>query len=756
MGILSPVSKPLMKRIQKDFGGISKTQRLALEMGTAKHEEQLFTGKPDWNVFYDLPAAIVSPEAQAFIDGPVQELCRMVTDWQVRNSEEQDMPQEVWSFLREKGFFGLVIPKEYGGHGFSEFEHGEIIATLGTHSMVAALTTMVPNSLGPGMLILKYGTDAQKKKYLPKLASGEYLPCFALTEPFAGSDAFGGMRTTGKLDMEEGADGLKMTITLNGEKRYITLAPVSNLAGVAFRAEDPKNVHGKGEEAGITCALVERGTPGLDMSHRHRPMDIPFMNGPIFLDQAKISADDVIGGPAMIGRGDEMLMDCLGIGRSISLPNMSLASGRLLCTAMGAYTRAREQFGYPLSEMKSLHGHLARIAAQTYMINAGRTAMAQRVDQGEKPSVGSAILKVHTTTAMADMTRASMRLQGGKAIMQGVHNLLSMLFWGVPIAETVEGDNEMTKTVLAYAQGLKKCHPQLSREIAAAESGDLKTFEKVLVEHVGAMCRNILRCFTLGLTGAGGAGPEKADAFALSYFRQMNRVCAAFNVAANVTMAVLGGAIQKESKVSERLGLAYSHMEMAAYTLRDYSMNGSMKEERPLVEWIVKTKLHEAEQELKELIDNYGEHSKLAKAFLRVMIFPLGLMYKKPTDKLTSEVAMLLTRSGPVRERLTKGTYIPLNDPHNAVAQAERTLRLIETVEEPLLAKLKASMNDRKAVRALLESRDSFAQMRAKNLLPEADIAALENVAAQKRRLIDVDYYKIGENFRKGIGANPL
>ena len=750
MGVLSPFSKSLMKRINRDFGQVSKTQRIALEAGTAVHEEQLFTGKPDWNVINNLPKPTLSPEAQAFLDGPVEELCRMVSDWDVRNSDEQDMPEHVWKFMNEKRFFGLVIPKEYGGLGFNALEHAEIVAKLGTHSMTAALTTMVPNSLGPGELIVHYGTDAQKKEILPKLATGEFFPCFALTEPFAGSDAFGGMKTTGVVFKDE-TGALKVRI--EGEKRYITLAPKSNMAGVAMKLKDPDNLLGKGTEPGITCALLRKDTKGMSIGNRHRPMDIPFMNGPIFLNNAEISVDDIIGGPAMAGRGDEMLMECLGVGRSISLPNMSLAAGRLVSTVAGAYARTREQFGFALGDMKALHNHLARIAGQTYMINAARTVMAQRVDGGEKPSVGSAILKVHATTAMADIVRAANRLQGGKAIMQGPHNMMGMVHWGVPIAETVEGDNVMTESVVVYAQGLKKCHPTLGREIAAAEKGDVKAFEAALFDHVKNMFGNIGRAFAYGLTGGGGNGAEGSDAYAQRSYKKLNRLCAAFNVAVNITAAVMGGGIQKEQTVSRRLGRVYSHVQLAAYTLREYKLNGSKPEERPVVDWVVKSKLYEAEQELKDLIDNYP--SKLAGAFMRVVIFPRGLLHNKPSDKLESEVAMLLTRSGPVREMLTKGTYVPMDDQHNSVAQAERTLRLIETVETPIIAKLKESM-DRKAFKALMVEPDPLGVIKARGLLPAEDIAKLDMVAKEKRRVVDVDNYAPGENFRRGISANPL
>lgn len=751
MGILSPVSKMLMKRISKDFGQVSKTQRLALEAGTAVHEEQLFTGKPDWNVLNNLPAPKLSPEAEAFLKGPVEELCRMVTDWDVRNSEEQDMPEHVWKFLRENRFFGMVIPKEHGGLGFNALEHAEIVAKIGTHSMTAALTVMVPNSLGPGELIAHYGTDEQKKEILPKLAVGELFPCFALTEPFAGSDAFGGMKTTGTVYKEEGTGELK--IRIEGEKRYITLAPKSNLPGVAMKLKDPENLLGKGTEPGITCALLRKDTKGMSIGNRHRPMDIPFMNGPIFLNGAEISVNDIIGGPAMAGRGDEMLMECLGVGRSISLPNMSLAAGRLVSTVAGAYARTREQFGFSLSDMKALHNHLSRIAGQTYMIDAARTALAQRVDGGEKPSVGSAILKVHATTAMADIVRAANRLQGGKAIMQGPHNMMGMIHWGVPIAETVEGDNVMTESVVVYAQGLKKCHPTLGQEIAAAEKGDAKAFESALFSHVKNMFGNIGRAFAFGLLGGGGAGAEGADAYAQRAYKKLNRLCAAFNVAVNVTAAVMGGGIQKEQTVSRRLGRVYSNVLLAAYTLRQYQLEGSKADERPVVDWVVQSKLYEAEQEMKDLLDNYP--NKLAAAFMRAIIFPRGLLHKKPSDKLEAEVASLLTRTGSARDRLTRGTYLPLDDARNPVAQAERTLRLIETVETPIIAKLKSSM-DRKAFKALMFEPDPLAIIKARNLLPPEDIEKLDMVAKEKRRVVDVDNYAPGENFRKGISANPL
>lgn len=750
MGILSPFSKPLMKRIRKDFGQISETQRIALEAGTAHHEEQIFTGAPDWDAIQSLPAPAMSPAAQAFLDGPVEELCRMVDDWQIRNSDEQDLPEHAWEFMRKNKFFGLVIPREYGGLGFNALEHAEIVSKIGTHSMSAALTTMVPNSLGPGELIMHYGTQQQKDDILPKLADGTLLPCFALTEPHAGSDA-AGIRTHGVVYKDETSG--KPMIRLNGEKRYITLAPKAGIVGLACRIEDPENLLGKGTDPGITCIMLPRETPGMTIGNRHRPMDIPFQNGPIFLKDAVISAEQIIGGPDMAGEGWRMLMECLGIGRSISLPNMSLAAGRRASVAAGAYARTREQFGFALADMKALHGHLARIAGHTYMINAARTVMAQRVDNGETPSIGSAILKVHATDAMQDIVRATTRLMGGKAIMQGPHNLMGMMHWGVPVAETVEGDNVMTESVVIYGQGLKKGHPQLGKEISAAENNDVVAFEKQLMSHVGNMIANQGRAFLYGLTGGGGKAATGADAKAAAHYKRLNRICAAFNFAANITAAILGGAIQREQTVSRRLGRIYSHALLSSYTLYDYQRNGANKAEWPVVDWVVKNRLHQAEEELKELIDNYP--NKLAAFAMRLFIFPRGRIFKKPSDKHDAEVARLLITPGPVRDRLTRNTFIPMDDPHNALAQAQRTLQLIVEVEEPILAKLRGSM-DRKAFRALMERPDAHATMRAQNLLPEADIAALENVARERRKTIDTDHYEFGENFRHGRSANKF
>lgn len=749
MSILSPLTKPLMKRIRADFGQVSETQRIALDAGTAKHEEQIFSGKPDWDIVHDLPHPEISAEAQAFLDGPVEELCGMLDDWKIRNSAEQDLPEEAWEFLRNQRFFGLVIPKEYGGKGFNALEHAEIVAKIGTHSMPGALTTMVPNSLGPGELIMHYGTEEQKNEILPKLASGELLPCFALTEPFAGSDA-AGIRTRAVVYKDENGEA---KLRIDGEKRYITLAPKANIVGLACKLEDPDNILGKGTEPGITCVLLPRETPGMTIGNRHRPMDIPFQNGPIFLDNVNVSVKNIIGGPDMAGEGWRMLMECLGIGRSISLPNMSLAGGRRLSIAAGAYAKGREQFGFSLSEMKALHGHLATIASNTYMINAARTVMAQRVDSGETPSIGSAILKVHATTAMAELTRATTRLMGGKAIMQGTHNLTGMIHWGVPVAETVEGDNVMTESVVIYGQGLKKAHPYLGKLIGAAEKNDLKAFEKAMVGQVGNVIANKSRAFLYGLTGGGGSAATGADEQSAAHYRRLNRMCAAFNFAANITALVLGGAIQREQTVSRRLGRVYSHVLLAAYTLNDYNRHGASKAEWPIVDYVVKKRLFEAEQEMRDLIENYP--NKFARMALRAVIFPRGTLYKKPSDKLEAEVARLLTTPGPVRARLTRNTYLPMHDDHNALAQAEKTLKLITEVEAPIIAKLKANM-DRKAFRALMENPSPYGEIRAKGLLPEEDVVTLEKVAHERRRLIDTDYYAFGENFRKGQGANPL
>lgn len=748
------MAKPMMKTVAKGFGTVSETQKIALDAGSAKHEEQFFTGAPDWEKLDDLPHPEMSAGAKKLLDDNGEKLMELIDDWEIRNSDQQDLTEEAWQFLKDNKFFGLVIPEEYEGLGLSAYDHAEIVARIGTFTLPGALTVMVPNSLGPGELLAHYGTQQQKDYFLPRLANGVDIPCFGLTEPNAGSDA-AGIQTTGVVF--KGEDG-KPQIKINGQKRYITLSgDVGTLIGLAIRLEDPENLLGKGAQPGITCVLVPREEQGDAIKiMRHRPMDIPFQNGQIFIKDAVVSADNIIGGPDMAGEGWRMLMESLGIGRSISLPANSASAGKRTSYAIGAYMGIRQQFGFPLANMKGLHQQMAEAGALTYMIDAARTAMAQRVDNGERPAIGSAVLKVQATEAMATIVENGMRLQGGNGVIQGPRNFMGMTPQGEYVGRTVEGDNNMTKSVVIFGQGSKKGHQFLTDEVNAATAGDLPAFKKLFKAHTQDVLDNMFMSRKQSKKGFGGVAPEFADERTERYFQQINRMSAAFNFSANLTLALLSKDIQIEQATSERLGEIYGNMEMLYYTLRHFhKVHGGDEAFLPLVEWVAQTKLYEAEEAMQDLIDNYPTKHKAVKTLLRQAIFPKGRKYKKPSDELNAKVAEAISRPGKVRDWLRDGMMVP-NDPTNVIRHLELAFEFITEKEEPLMADIRGRF-DRKEFKAMAEhGQDKFIDaLEAAGKASADEIAILRQAQKYRDEVVEVDYFE-AKDLRKGIVANKL
>lgn len=769
------MAKPMMKSVAKGFGTVSETQKIALDAGSANHEEQFFTGAPDWEKLDDLPLPEMSDDAKKLLEENSEQLMTLVDDWEIRNSDRQDLPDEAWQFLKDNKFFGLVIPKDYEGLGLSAYDHAEIVARIGTFTLPGALTVMVPNSLGPGELIGHYGTQWQKDHFLPRLANGIDIPCFGLTEPNAGSDA-AGIQTTGVVF--KGEDGTPQ-IKINGEKRYITLSgDVGTLIGLAIRLEDPDNLLGKGTEPGITCVLVPREEQGdaIDIK-RHRPMDIPFQNGQIFIRDAVVSADNIIGGSDMAGEGWRMLMESLGIGRSISLPANSASAGKRTSYAIGAYMGIRQQFGFPLANMKGLQQQMAESGALTYMIDAARAAMALRVDNGERPAIGSAVLKVQATEAMATIVEHGMRLQGGNGVIQGPRNFMGMTPQGEYVGRTVEGDNNMTKSVVIFGQGSKKGHQYLTAEVNAATAGDTKEFKKLFKAHTQDVLDNMFVARKQGKKGYGGSYPDFADSNTAKYFQQMNRVSAAFNFSANLTLALLSKDIQIEQPTSERLGEIYGNMMMAYYTmLHFHKVHKGDEAFLPLVEWVVQTKLHEAEEALEDLIENYpfgGQEDESKKKFdkngeeveprnqravkflLRQVVFPKGRKYKKPSDDLNAKVAEAISTPGKVRDWLRSGMMVP-DDKTNVIRHLELAFAFITEKETPLMEDIKTRF-DRKEFKAMAEhGQDKFIDaLEATDKVTADEVATLRQAQKYRDEVIEVDYFET-KDLHKGIVANKL
>ncbi len=680
-------SAPAMKLVRKLLPELSRTEQEALEAGEVWWEAELMGGRPDWQKLLDFPLKPLTDEEQAFLDGPVEELCRMLDDWQITR-QHRDLPPEVWRFLKENRFFGLVLPRDYGGLGFSARAHSQIVLKIASRSLTAGVTTMVPNSLGPGELILKYGTQAQKDYYLPRLARGEEIPCFALTGPEVGSDA-GAMTDTGivcRQDFRGEKDVLG--IRLNWDKRYITLAPVATLLGLAFKLYDPDHLLGVLEDLGITLALIPTATPGVEIGTRHNPMDIPFQNGPTRGRDVFIPLDWVVGGRAGVGQGWRMLMECLAEGRGISLPALASAAAKVASRTTGAYARIRRQFDIPISAFEGVAEALGRIGGLTYLIEAGRLLTLAAIDHGIRPVVASAIIKYHLTEAMRRLVNDAMDVHGGKAIMQGPRNHLGTLYQSIPISITVEGANILTRCMIIYGQGAVRCHPYLLAEMRAAAASDLAAFDQVLIAHLGLALSNQVRAVLLGLSSGllakVPAGPYRRP------LQHLTRFSAVLACLSDISLGLLGGELKRRERVSARLGDILSHLYLASALLRHHREAGSPKAEQPLLEWGLAWCLSRMEQATVELLDNYP--IPWLGWLLKRLVLPWGRLSRSPSDQLDLAITNLVQTPGPVRDRLTEGIFLP-SDPDEPLARLEQALALtlaVEPSEQQLRKAIKA------------------------------------------------------------------
>lgn len=681
------VSAPAMALVRKLLPELSRTEQEALEAGEVWWEAELMSGRPNWQKLLDFPLKPLTEEEQAFLDGPVEELCRMLDDWQITH-QHQDLPPKVWRFLKENRFFGLVLPPSYGGLGFSARAHSEIVLKVASRSLTAGVTVMVPNSLGPGELILKYGTPTQKEYYLPRLARGEEIPCFALTGPEVGSDA-GAITDTGIVCRGEfGEEKDVLGIRLNWDKRYITLAPVATLLGLAFKLYDPDHLLGEVEELGITLALIPTTTPGVEIGARHNPLDIPFQNGPTRGREVFIPLDWVVGGRAGVGQGWRMLMECLAEGRGISLPALAAAAAKLACRTTFAYARIRRQFDVPISAFEGVAEALGRIGGLAYLIEAGRLLTLGAIDHGIRPVVASAIVKYHLTEAMRRLVNDAMDVHGGKAIMQGPRNHLGMLYQSVPISITVEGANILTRCMIIYGQGAIRCHPYLLAEMRTAGASDLATFDQVLMGHLGLALRNQVRAVLLGLSSdllaRVPAGPYRRP------LQHLTRFSAVLACLSEISLGLLGGELKRRERVSARLGDLLSYLYLASALLRYHRQATLPEAEQPLLEWGLAWCLSHMEQATVALLDNYP--IPWLGRILKRLLLPWGRRFSPPSDSLDLAITRLLQTPGPVRDRLTAGIFLP-SDPDEPLARLEQALALTLAVE-PSQQKL------RKAIKA--------------------------------------------------------
>jgi acyl-CoA dehydrogenase len=666
------LSDRLLAVFRRVLPAMSDTERQAIEAGSVWWEAQLFGGRPHWRDLLALPPARLSAEEQEFIDGPVNELCAMLDDWRI-SDELHDLPPEVWEFIKSKGFFGMIIPKDYGGLEFSARAHSEVVMKLATRSIAAAVTVMVPNSLGPAELLLHYGTQAQKDHYLRRLARGEDVPCFALTGPQAGSDA-GAMPDTGVVCRGEfdGRSGV-LGVRLNWEKRYITLGPVATVLGLAFRLCDPDHLLGPKEDLGITCALIPTDTPGVRIGERHDPLNIAFQNGPNSGEEVFIPVDWIIGGPERAGQGWRMLVERLAVGRGISLPALSTGAGKLASRATGAYARIRRQFKLPIGHFEGVEEALTRIAANTYLMDAARTLTATAVDQGEKPAVVSAIVKYHLTERMREVINDAMDVQGGSGICLGPRNLLGRPYQALPISITVEGANILTRSLIIYGQGAIRCHPFVLKEMAAAAEPDgekaSREFDRALFGHVGHYLSNAVRALALGLSHGALAGAPAGPM--RRCYQHLSRCSAAFALVSDTAMMLLGGALKRSEKISGRLADALSGLYLASAVLKRYEDDGRPEADLPLVRWACADALWRIQEALDGVLRNLPQRA--AAWALGPLVFPLGRRFAPPPDRLGHEVARVLLEGSGARDRLTAGVFVP-RDPAEPLARIEDAL----------------------------------------------------------------------------------
>ncbi|PAV27025.1 acyl-CoA dehydrogenase [Tamilnaduibacter salinus] len=650
------LSRPLLSWVRSRLPKLSETEAEALRSGSVDWDGELFSGRPDWQRLLDAPHGRLTEEERAFVDGPVDKLCAMLDDWSITN-ELYDLPKKAWNFIRKEGFFGLVIPEEYGGKGFSATAHSEIVMKISTRSVSAAVTVMVPNSLGPGELLMHYGTTDQKQYYLPRLAKGEEVPCFALTSPVAGSDASAipdrGVICKGPWNGEE-VLGLKVT----WNKRYITLAPVATIIGLAIKVYDPDQLLGEEEDLGVTCVMVPRELEGVHAGARHLPMNTVFMNGPTWGEDVFIPLEQVIGGREMIGQGWTMLLECLSIGRSISLPALGTGAGKLASLTTGAYAGVREQFGRSVSEFEGVQEAMEPVAGYTYMMDAARLLTAGMLDRGVKPSVPSAVLKYRNTDLMREVINHSMDIVAGRGVITGPRNFLARAYQAVPIGITVEGANILTRSLMIFGQGAIRCHPYIVDEIEAAgmedENAAVDAFDSVFYAHMAHTTRNALRSFVLGLS-QGWLEPVPAQGGISRYYRQLARFSSAFSVLTDVSLLTIGGGLKARQRLSGRMADCLVHLYYASAAIRQWHEDGYPEDQRPLVEWALERSLYDFQNQMKAVIDNFPVRP--LRWPLRLLVFPTGTGLRPPDDRLGEKVAMSIVQSGPPRDRVVQGVY---------------------------------------------------------------------------------------------------
>jgi|HubBroStandDraft_1064217.scaffolds.fasta_scaffold41552_1 acyl-CoA dehydrogenase len=741
------ISRPFMRGYRRLLPPMSDTEREALEAGTVWWEGELFTGNPDWRKLRGAAPPRLSDEEQAFLDGPVETLCAMLDDFDITH-RRADLPPEVWSYIKSQRFFAMIIPKRYGGLAFSTYAHSCVLVKLATRSVTCASTVAVPNSLGPGELLTHYGTEEQKNYYLPRLARGEEIPCFALTGPRVGSDAAAipdtGVVTRGLWQGRE-IIGLK----LNFSKRYITLAPVATVVGLAFRMFDPEHLLGDKTAYGITCALIPHDVPGIQIGRRHFPLNIPFQNGPVVGRDVFVPIDCIIGGLKMAGSGWRMLVEQLSVGRCISLPASATGGALVGVFASGAYARIRRQFNTPIGKFEGVEQVIARMVARSYIVDAARSVTTAAIDAGEKPAVPAAILKYHSTEYARLIADDAMDVHGGKGIMLGPNNYLGRFYQSVPIAITVEGANILTRNLIIFGQGAIRCHPYVRREMSAVRDSDRKRgvaeFDAALFGHIGFAISNAARSLLMALTLARfervpESGPIRR------YYQHIERFSASFAFATDIAMLTLGGYLKKKETISARLGDVLSSMYLASMVLKHHQNQGNPPGDLPIVEWASRELLYEAQEQLHSVLRNFP--NRPLAWLMRLLIFPRGLTYFAPADRLGRRVAELVTNNTESRNRLAHFVY-RTDTPGNPMAALQQALEMADAAE-PIERKLRVEGQKTGRLTAL-DLAQQIEQARALGILSEDEANLLADYDRRVMQIVNVDDFDPRE-----LPAHPL
>jgi acyl-CoA dehydrogenase len=673
------VTRRVIAVYRRMLPSMSKTEQDALEAGNVWWDGEIFSGAPDWRKLASLPPPRLAPEEQAFLDGPTEELCRMLDDWQITH-ELCDMPPEVWEYLKRERFFAMIIPKRYGGLEFSPLACSMVLAKIASRNATASSTIGVPNSLGPAELLLHYGTEEQRERWLPALARGDEVPCFALTSPRVGSDATA-IVDTGVVCKGEWQGQEIVGIRLNWDKRYITLAPIATVLGLAFKLYDPDHLIGDRDAYGITAALVPTNLPGIEIGRRHFPINIPFQNGPTRGHDVFVPLDAIIGGAAMAGEGWRMLVQQLAVGRSIVLPSNALGAAQAAVYASGAYARVRRQFNLPIGKFHGVGEALARMAGNVYIMTAASRVTCTAISAGERPAVPSAILKYHNTELGRDVANDAMDVHGGKAIMLGPKNYLARNYESVPIAITVEGANILTRNLIIFGQGAIRCHPFVRAEMEAANDADrergLTAFDALLYKHLGYALSNAARSLVMAVTlarftGVPAQGPTRR------YYQHVTRYSASFALITDAAMLTLGGELKRRELISARLGDVLSYLYLASMVLKHYEDQGAPPEDLPLVEWACRKLPYQTQEQLHGLMRNFP--NRWVAALLRFAIFPRGRTYFAPSDALGQEIVELIINPTPTRERLAAGVYLA-REPGNPLARLQEAMELADAVK---------------------------------------------------------------------------